>query len=92
MNDPSLFTKLPEEQQKVLLRWISENLTIRKTTNKDVGTSYGIKHIFERSEDGFYISNGQFKGAMIMAGFQPHDASEINPYYNISSLSPCFSE
>jgi hypothetical protein len=34
-------------------------------------SSYALKHYFEVADDGFYITNGQFKGAMLEAGFEP---------------------
>lgn len=41
-------------------------------------TSYGIKHDFEQERDGFYVKNGAFKGAMLVAGLRPVDANELN--------------
>jgi len=42
-----------------------------------------LKHIFERDQSSFYITNGQFKGAMIHYGFDPVNPREINSYYRV---------
>lgn len=42
---------------------------------------------FEESEDGFYITNGQFKGAMILSGYSVNDPDELNWTFNVSELS-----
>ncbi len=39
-------------------------------------TSYGLKHNFER--EAFYITNGQFKGAMLSLGYAPKDENALN--------------
>ena len=72
-----------------LLNWIRENIRPRKTPNK-MHTSYGLKHIFEESERGFYVTNNQFKDAMLTAGFAPVDPNRKNWWYCISEKSPCF--
>ena len=58
-NLPQDFENLTKEEQKILAEWCSK---ISKTKNINRGkSSYGLKHIFEYSEIGFYISNGTFK-------------------------------
>ena len=47
-------------------------------------TSYGIKHDFER--EGFYLTNGQFKGAMLAAGYDPEKANELNWTFKIKPV------
>ncbi|MFR0500044.1 hypothetical protein ACLUYL_07480 [Limosilactobacillus reuteri subsp. suis] len=48
-----------------------------------------MKHLFEDEESGgFYVYNGQFKGAMLIAGFIPKAADELNWIYCISQRSP----
>lgn len=75
-NDPAGFQALEPERQAALLGWIRAVLVPAKTVYRR--TSYGMKHDFEREPDGFYVYNGAFKGAMLEAGFQPVDASELN--------------
>lgn len=47
-------------------------------------SSYGLKHLFEIIAGG-YISNDEFKQAMIVAGFKPttQTKNDINPYYRV---------
>ncbi|MGB9609401.1 MAG: hypothetical protein ACPL7M_00395 [Bryobacteraceae bacterium] len=85
-NDPAGFQKLEPEQQAALLDWIRAVLVPAKTVFRR--TSYGMKHDFEREPDGFYIYNGAFKGAMLEAGFQPVDASEINWRFRVRPAWP----
>jgi len=75
-NDPRGFDDLSPAQQTALVEWIQEVLVpVRRVFSR---TSYGMKHDFEREPDAFYIRNGEFKGAMLAAGFRPVDASELN--------------
>ena len=87
-NDTRMFTDLSFEQQEILARWIAENIMSRKSVNNNY-TSYGIKDIFER-EKHFYISNNQFKDAMLLCGFLPVDETELNWRYCISEKSLAF--
>lgn len=58
-------------------------------------SSYGLKHIFEDlytdelqdEKFGSRISNGQFKGAMLEAGFEVKDKQAQNWHFNISKRS-----
>ena len=45
-------------------------------------TSYGIKHDFEFATR-LYVSNGQFKGAMLTAGYVPVNPGEQNWRFRI---------
>lgn len=47
-------------------------------------TSYGLKHLFERSPGGYYLTNGQFKGAMRAAGHKPVDERALNWEFRIT--------
>lgn len=87
-DNPDNFNKLNIEKQTKLLNWISENLTPIKSFNED-RTSYGLKHIFEAAPGGFYTDNGEFKGAMLKAGFNVMDVNMQNWYFNISKKSKC---
>lgn len=44
---------LTKSEHDILYDWITFNLTPIKSFN-DVKTSYGLKHIFERDDCGFY--------------------------------------
>lgn len=85
---PSDFYNLTKEEQETLTSWIMSNIIPTKKTFYSSVSSYGLKHCFERSDVGFYIHNGAFKGAMLECGFLIKDKSELNWYFNISKKSP----
>jgi hypothetical protein len=76
---PAVYDELNQAEKDALAYWIEH--AICKATKYSNRTSYGIKHDFEREE--FYITNGQFKGAMLAAGYQPEDAQELNWTFKI---------
>lgn len=82
-NDPKQFSEMNDYYQGVLLDWIAETFTETKTFANPI-TSYGLKHKFEQSMEGFYITNGMFKGAMLEAGFQVQNKHLTNWSFNIS--------
>lgn len=84
---PESFYELPLDQQKALLNWIKLNFIPIKTFSAH-NTSYGLKHLFEESTNGFYITNGQFKGAMVKNGYNVKDKNALNWHFNISKKSP----
>lgn len=75
-NDPAGFRQLGPAEQAALVGWIRDVLVPAKTIFRR--TSYGMKHDFDREPEGFYVTNGMFKGAMQAAGYQPVDADELN--------------
>jgi hypothetical protein len=86
VNDPKSFEILSDLEKQSLLSWIESNLTKKDTFNHR-HSSYGLKNLFESSETGFYLTNGAFKGAMLVGGFKVKDASVVNWQFNISSAS-----
>lgn len=82
---PKGFYQLTKEEQEKLLSWCTGMKTIKTPNNRH--TSYGLKHWFEASEGGFYITNGQFKGAMILSGYSVNDPDELNWTFTVSELS-----
>lgn len=76
---PEAFDALPQERQDLLLDWIYNNLAPIKTFN-DRHTSYGLKHIV-------HFENGEFKGAMLKAGFDVQNRAALNWVFNISEKS-----
>jgi len=66
-------------EQAALLEWI--RLATKPAKTVAPSTSYGIKHDFE--DAGFYITNGQFKGAMRASGHAPVDPEELNWEFRI---------
>lgn len=86
--DEGLLTdKSPEIAEKVC-NWIHSNIHPRKTPLNG-RSSYGIKHILER-DTGIYLTNNEFKDAMLLCGFFPVNPNELNWRYRISSRSPAF--
>lgn len=86
--DEALLTDLSKEEQQVILDWIKENVTPRKGVLHG-HTSYGIKHIQEHDTK-IYLTNNQFKHAMLLAGYEPYDEHMLNWIYCISKRSKCF--
>lgn len=86
LNSPFEFNELTKKEQGQLLEWCG-NLEKIKGINQNVD-SYSIKHLFEKSENGFYIPNGAMKGALISAGFKwSGDEDSVNYKFNVSQRS-----
>lgn len=87
MADEAEYELLGQAQKDQLRQWITENLEPAATPwlagkHRGAMSSYGIKHVFSEhvagpAGDG-YVSNGEFKGAMLDAGYQPVDAEATN--------------
>ena len=86
--DDELITSHPESEQLIVMNWIRENIRPRKSVLRK-RTSYGIKHILQR-DTGLYLTNNQFKSAMLLSGYEPSDPNELNWHYRISAKSPAF--
>ena len=86
--DDGLITDHPQEEIDAIMNWISNSIAPRKTP---LGghTSYGIKHLLER-DTGIYLTNNEFKDAMLQAGYEPVDPNELNWHYRISKKSKAF--
>jgi hypothetical protein len=78
---------LTKQEHDILYDWITVNLIPTKTFN-DRKTSYGLKHIFERDDCGFYIDNDDFKNIMLEHGFKVKNPNDTNWIFNISKRSP----
>lgn len=78
---------LTKVEHDILYDWITLNLIPIKSFN-DVKTSYGLKHIFENDECGFYVENDDFKTVMVECGFKVRNPNDINWVFNISQRSP----
>ena len=86
--DDGLITAHPEKEQDIVMDWIHTNLIPRKTVLHGK-TSYGIKHILEH-DTGIYLTNNEFKDAMMICGFEPYDPNALNWIYCLSAKSPAF--
>lgn len=76
---------LPEERKVILKKWISENLSSRKTINKSY-SSYGLKDLIERDINQ-YFSNDEIKQTMLDLGYNVEDTAATNWYFGISKRS-----
>ncbi|MPM25349.1 hypothetical protein SDC9_71840 [bioreactor metagenome] len=85
VNSTEQFDLLSEREQIQLVEWC-KNLEKADKFNKNY-TSYGLKHIFQYN-GGFYVTNGAFKQAMLLAGFSHKECSStINWWFNVSRKS-----
>lgn len=84
--DYKAFDLMSKEKQLEILELINWGLTQIDTINTR-HTSYGLKHIFEKYLEDGYISNGEFKGAMLHSGYRVHDLEQLNWCFNISEKS-----
>jgi len=78
---------LPEEKQKVLT-WLRYNILPAKTVLEG-HSSYGMKHVLE-SRTKIYMTNNQFKEAMMHCGFYPAVPDKLNWNFYIKKTSPIF--
>ncbi len=79
--DEALITDRDDETITIVEDWIRRN--IRASESVLLGrTSYGLKHILERDTD-IYLTNNEFKDAMLLAGYRPVNARELNWRYRI---------
>lgn len=82
-NDYRDFYKMPLERQQKLLDWIRNNL-IKDIKLNPRHTSYSIKTFVNLGPDELsWFSNGEFKGAMLEAGFTYKNVDGINWIFNV---------
>lgn len=86
--DDRLITDEPKVIQDAVYEWITRYLIPRKTPLL-IRSSYGIKHILQ-SDTGIYLTNNQFKDAMMHCGYDPIDPDTLNWSYCLSKRSPAF--
>lgn len=79
-DDPATYNLLSKAEQNRLQEWIDKNLKPYeiKTYNKH-HTSTQIKHAIP-----FYVTNGEFKGATVAAGFTQKEISKKNWIFKVS--------
>lgn len=85
VNSADQFERMAPEKQAQILAWIRE--TFAPSEHRCRLGSYVLKHHFER--DAFYVTNGQFKGAMLAAGHDPVDPNERNWVFQVT-LPPSY--
>ena len=89
-NDTRHFCDLTQAEQEMALRWLRYNI-IPTSTPLENRTSYGMKHVLQ-SRTNIYMTNNQFKEAMLRCGFFPVNTDELNWIFCISKASPIFME
>jgi hypothetical protein len=72
---PKRYEELSREQRAILRAWIED--TFEPSSEEHWRDSYALKHDFERSRLGFYACEGQFKGAMREAGYEPSSVGDF---------------
>lgn len=82
--DDELLTDHSESEIVKIGGWIRKNIRGSRTILKG-HTSYGLKHILEH-DTGIYMTNNEFKDAMLLAGYKPVDPDELNWIYRIRLL------
>jgi hypothetical protein len=91
-NYPGEYDTLSQEEKEALQYWISRAIQPAPKADEH-NSSYGLKHDYER-ETNVYVSNAQFKGAMLVAGYLPTEKNEqnwqfkIQPTYDERNFSP----
>ncbi len=86
--DTEHFRDLTVEEQRKALAWLSYNL-IPSEKPLSGHTSYGMKDYLE-SRTNIYMTNNQFKEAMLLSGFLPVEADEKNWRFYVLRSSPMF--
>lgn len=79
------FNDMTMQQLETVLMWCKQ-LEPMKSVNYNC-SSYNLKHMFERESYGFYISNGNMKEVMALAGFKPKSTDDLKWFYPISERS-----
>lgn len=86
--DDGLMSGKDDATQKAVFGWIDLFLDSRKNFNR-LHTSYGLKHLLQ-SSTGIYLTNNEFKDAMMSCGYLPEDPDALNWVYAISEKSLAF--
>ena len=78
---PHEYDTLSQEEKETLQYWIEHAIQHAQKADER-HSSYGLKRDYER-ETNLYVSHAQFKGAMLVAGYQPTEKSEQSWHFNI---------
>lgn len=77
--DKKLITDQDYLTIKKVSDWIKDNIERADTVN-DKHTSYSLKHRLQ-ADTGVYLTNNEFKDAMLLAGYVPVNENELNWKY-----------
>ena len=78
------YDELPEEATDALDWWIDTYISPAKVY-KNWLNSYVLKQMFEWTVN-FYVSNDEFKAAMLEKGYMPKDSFELNWCFKIRNV------
>ena len=87
VNDTALLDDLTPDEQQAVTRWIRNSLVADE--NATTVSSYALKHLMT-DETGIYVTNNQFKHAMLRCGFKPEHTGALNWVYALHRRSPAF--
>lgn len=79
--DNKLLTDLSCEDIMQINKWIKDNIRTSNSINER--NSYSLKHVLEK-DTRIYLTNNQFKDAMLLAGFNPVKEDEINWRFRVA--------
>jgi len=85
VNQPSSYERLSEEEKAATREWITREL--RSSRAMGPKCSHGLKHVYQRLT-GRYLTNGEFKGAMLACGYQPIDRTEPSWQFGYEFADP----
>lgn len=85
---PADFLRLDVENRSKAVAWCTRYF-VASSAYDPTCTSVELKRTLE-AFDGTYLSNGQFKGAMILSGYKPQNEEDLNWVFAVSEKSPAF--
>ena len=78
---PHEYDTLSQAEKEALQYWIEHAIQPAQKADEH-HSSYGLKHDYER-ETKLFVSHAQFKGAMLVAGYQPSEKGEQSWHFKI---------
>ena len=78
--DAALLTDCTPDEIRKIGEWIRKY--VRHSDEEHFYSSYGLKHVLE-IDTRIYLTNNQFKDALLLAGFDPINPNELNWRYNL---------
>ncbi len=82
--DDGLITSRSDDEIQVVKQWIADNIKVDKEILQNK-TSYGLKHLLQH-DTGIYLTNNEFKDAMMIAGYHPINPNNLNWEYRIALI------
>ena len=86
MKNQKLCEEIGEQTAAAVNKWIAKNFIPQEKPNYE-WSSYELKHALQNGA-GIYLTNDQFKMAMLECGFKPCNHEDKNWIFAISEKSP----